>query len=517
MPTYKQLTTTNPEYEARFWHRCQRLYEGGRKLLADKGVMDEIFPMTNGESQLVYRERRKRAYHIPYAGSIIDWLVGSLFSQRVTLKSEPEADPFFAEFVANCAKPTATMKCDLDTLLRRQMTTALVKQTAWTLVDLPKVEPGANSLRDQEKAGALRAYALPVDPECVLDWQEDEDGELLWANVLNRSRRRATIMDDRSLIRDEFTVYGREGWQRYVAEYTDDKPYPESDDVPLLDEGPISGGAVPLVRLSLPYGQYAMGKVESMAVAHFNKRNGLSWAELKCAFPILASFLDAPTTKDMVNPSAENPNRDVNQPVGPGYMLRLAKGDDVRYITPDTAAFTTLLADINNLRDEKHRVLQVMSMSVDNSAAALQRSGESKMVDQGATSKLLTALGFLVREHAIGIVRAAERLRQDTPVEWSATGMDKYDDVDAGTLIEEETQLEAISMPSATFQVLRKMRLAQKYLGEEATDEDLARIRKEFEQNISNEQFALAVEAMRAATAQAEGETEPEKAKEETE
>ena len=80
MPTYKKLSQKHPEWDGPYWRRCRALYAGGKKLLKDPAVLQDVFPPHLNEQPYVYAERCKRAYYIPYAGEVIDMIKNGFFS-----------------------------------------------------------------------------------------------------------------------------------------------------------------------------------------------------------------------------------------------------------------------------------------------------------------------------------------------------------------------------------------------------------------------------------------------------
>lgn len=497
---YKTLAEAqHPDYDAAYWRRCQALYAGGRKLLADAEVMAEVFPKHLKEEPDTYKERCKRAYYIPYPGEILDAITAALTAQEVTLTCEPESpDEFYLDFQEDCSRPGGA-RMSFNQLLRQQVQTALVKRTAWTLIDLPQAPPeGYQSLEAQQAAGGLDAYACPIDPEMVRDWEEDDAGDLVWALVKHSSRRRSGLVGNRDNVREVYTYYTRTGWARYVVEY--DKDTPPADDAPIAceDSGDHSFKRVPLDRLTLPEGLWAMGKIESLAVAHLNKRNALSWAELKSLFPVPVAYLGP---ADPLSPVTDSDDRATAQVHGPGHMRVMGKDDRMEFFGPPTEAFSMAKEDLDGLRDEMHRVLHHMALSVDNSGAALQRSAESKSIDQAAAAVVLRALGYYVREHAIRVMQAVSNGRGDEGLNWAAQGMEKFDDATVGDLVAEAVNLEAVSIPSATFQVLHKFALAKRILGTNATDEELAMVKDELEGSITQEAYETAMDPVAQAGA----------------
>ena len=496
MATYAQLSQVHPEYSRDYWQRCRALYAGGRALLADAAVLQAVFPKHHAEHDQVYAERLRRACYIPYPGEIIDQIVAAVMSDPIAVESEDADADFFDRFVADCSRPGGK-KQGLTELLRDQLLTALQCGLAWVLTDLPR--PGDASmapetLAEEEKAGLRDVYAVECDPCSVIDWEEDDSGELSWVLVHRRTARRSSLETGRTQTTEEWTHYVADPagatWTRYAVTYQDiegKRPKP-TDEIAVDAEGKLTSPRVPVLKFSIPDGLWAMNKMESIARAHFNLRNATSWGELKTLFPLLVAFIAASDNKTS-DPIAEDQNRATNQRVGPGYVMNMAAGDRIEYVGPNPGAFDAAHKDLSNLRDEMHRVVVQMAMSVDNSGAALGRSGLSKQADKDATIELLRAYGRHLREHAEDIAEMAQAARGDEVTKWKVTGAEKFDQKAVEGLIKDNSDLEMISIPSARFQQLRKMQLAKRYLGDDATPEDLETIKKELEANISAESF----------------------------
>lgn len=504
MPTYKKLSQKHPEWDGPYWRRCRALYAGGKKLLRDPVVLQDVFPPHLAENATVYAERCKRAYYIPYAGEVIDMITSALFSEDLKMTSEPEADPWYVDW-ANDVSPPGGMKQTLQQFLKEQVTSALICKRAWTLIDLPTIDdvmanairsgkgmaavdgaPG--SLLEQEKLGLLDAYACPLDPEHVWDWEVDRDGRLLWVLVHYKSAQRNGIEGDRDTITERWMYYDETSWQRYEIVYHKTKPPADGIEIPKVAEGTHTFGRVPVIQMELTDGLWAMGKIESIAVAHLNKRNALSWAQYKSLFPVLAHFAGPP---DVMNPITEDPDRAVNQTLGQGYVGQFGDKDKLEYVGPDSAPFAIAAQDLKDLRDEMHRVVHQMAMSVDNSGAALQRSGESKQVDQEVTAIVLREFGKIVREHAVLLHEVVQRGRGDTKASsWTCDGMDGYADTTVDAVVTQAQTMELVTLPSATFQREFKYQVARRLLGDSVNEDVLEDIKKELKNNITNEQYA---------------------------
>lgn len=487
---YSSLTAKNPDYQAQYWAECRALYRGGESLLRDKATMARLFPRHGAEEPEVYAERMARAEYVNYAGSVIDYIVAALCAEPLTMRSEPKADPFFEEF----AKSTDGKGMTLLDLLQEQTLTALQVRRAWTLVDLPPRDDGAviESESDEEEIDQLRALAFPIEPECVLDWDCDPSGTLEWALLCMRTTPRASLSDSRSTTVESFTYYTRTNWERYEVRWENGKKPKANDDITRTGAGVHSFGAVPLARLELPLGLWAMDRIHCLARSHLNKRSATSWSEYRHLFPILGAYLapEMGSAGEIPSEVAQDPNRAKTQVYGIGRIVQFGNKDELRYTSPDAMIYDTALRDLDGLRDEIHRVLHHMALAANNSSAALGRSGKSKAQDKAATAVVLAHLGELLRRHAKEVFDLARRGRRDPETTWSASGMESFENADVAEVIQNATLVDMLKIPSETFQRLRIFANARRILGPSATPDQLEAIRKELERNVSAEEFA---------------------------
>lgn len=514
---YKLLKERNIDYMADFWARCRALYAGGPKLLENDKVLSLVMPKHGSEKAEIYTERKKRAFYIPYPGSIVDKLVSELTAKPLTFEQEDttassddggeagasdltesektQLPQYYQDLVKNCGKPGG-MKVSLNQFARDQIFTALQCQTAWALVDLPKAPmEGYPNLKAQVDAGGLNAYICPIDPECVIDWEEREDGELEFVLIQDIIAKRPGIDGNRNLVTLRFRYFTDSAWAVYEYQYDKTKKPngpTDNEDIPLIDQGTHGFKRVPVRRMKLPDGLWAMGKLEAMARAHMNQRNALSWGQLKSLFPVPVLYAGNHDPK-APNPILEDAGR-VNQVHGPGYMRVLAENDKLEYFSPDPAPYQIAADDLSVIRDEMYRTLHSMAMSVDNSAAAVGRSADSKQVDQAAGAVILKALGTFVREHLEELLNLVATGRNDN-VRLAARGMDNFDDVTLTTLVQDAIGLATVSIPSAHFQKKFKLKLAKLGLGGDATEEDIEIITQELDENVTQDVFDAEAQA----------------------
>ncbi len=489
---YRVLEAKHPSYDAGYWRVCRALYAGGRKLFTDRGVMQTLFPPHRNEPDDVHAERVRRAFYINYPGEILDFIVSGLKTHPIEVMSETEADPYYEEFFEDVSAPDGKRQT-FNQLLAHQILTALITRRAWTLIDFPRLaelEVTPETVAEEEALGASAAYAISVDPEAVFDWEEDGSGELIWANICIMTSPRRSIHTARIMVTKTYTVWNRAGWERYQITYPRRKPPKPDAIVPLVGAGVHTFGKVPLLRLELTDGLWAMNKLCDIAKEHFNKRSALAWAEYKSLFQERHEFLG---DQDPMKPGpaiAEDENRAQNQVHGIGWTQQRYAGDRVEFIGPDSAPFAHALNSCHELRDEMHRVTYLMALAVDVGSAALRQSGDSKRENRAAHGVVLAGLGEILRDHAFDVTQTITTGRGDA-FEWTASGASKFDTQSLTDQIEDAERLENVPIPSPTFQQRHKYMLARSKLGDEASEEDLEKIESELEEFYTAEEIQM--------------------------
>ena len=493
----------HPEYLEDFWARARAFYKGGVHLLENDAVLERVFPRHVGEKDEVYDMRKKLAHYTNHSGSIVNHLIGKLMGDPVRLQAEPEMDDFYTDFQKDTSPPNGK-GCSLDDLVGKVLLEAAQTQCGYALVEMPQnLDDEAKSLAEQEASGALNAWAVEVKAESVVDWEVDKSGEYVWVLLCFKDSKRDSVYADRNTITEAYWMYNHKGWVRWDVEYKADTP-PKGEDVILpAASGSHTFGKVPLAKLQFPDGLWIMSKLESLAREFFNKRNALSWAEFKALMPVLYEYLDPGTMPQMPGPGGAD-NRATNQTRSSAHVQQrkagAGQGDSAGWVSPPDAPFAHALTSCDSIRDEMHRVVQQMALSADNKGSLLRRSAESKEKDTDALDVVLGEYGKLARRFVIELLQLVEAGRGDTPREWTATGASNFDSSSTDALIEEETVLDTVEMPSPTFKAERKKQLARKVLGDSVTEEKLAEIDDEIETYFSNEGIEGNEEANNAAS-----------------
>jgi hypothetical protein len=336
-------------------------------------------------------------------------------------------------------------------------------------------------------------YELPIDQ--LIDWETDDDGKYIWAICYKTERKRPNPGASRKATTETFTVWtlGADGlaqWTRYQLTWSDRPPRPE-DDVPLLDSGATSFDQIPLYRLELPDGLWVGNKIGPQALEHFRRRSSLIGAQNDSLYAIpyaaLGSEFGAPGGA-LSAERAQNPARGddpVRQFRAMGALV-MGKDDRLEFAEPTGGCYELVDKQLKELRDDMFAVNHQMAASVRVNSTALGRSGLSKQSDKESTSKVLVALGRLIRSFAVDVFRCISGARGDD-IHWAAHGMESYDSVDRQALLEEAVSIAQVAIHSPTFRKLQEYDVARK-LAPNATPQDLNAIRDEINDGVDGEQ-----------------------------
>lgn len=427
---YSLLNRTHPDTEPAAVRRYRDLFEGGEALRAR---IADYLPKNEQEPAPVYLRRCARAHYLNYSARIVRWFAAALFGCPPVYRSEPEAPEWYTARLKEDADGAGT---DLDVVLRDAFTRALVAGRAYVRVERP--EPGEVaplSLADADRAGLRDVRVCPVPTEHVRHWRRNPDGSFAWVLEHQRREELVELADATPTITETWTLWREDGTaQRWELAYKADRKPTATTDIPEV-EAPTTFGVIPLIELQLPCELHLMRHIADAQVELFRKRNALSWAVDRTCYAMPAFFL-----KDRKKPPV----------MGTGYYLILGETEKVEWPAPPSAPFEVIQSITRELVQEIHRVVEQMALAVDNNAAAaVGRSGDSKDADSRATQIVLPAFGVHVREFAETVLDVVALARGES-LTWSVEGMDRYEGVDASTIVDTALASDPLGIPSVT-------------------------------------------------------------------
>jgi hypothetical protein len=476
----EDLEQLNPEQDPELLSNYEALYRGGKALQLR---LDQLLPKRPAEEPETYRFRKASYHFLPYAGPIVNYLVSWLFTGRMEMRLRAEAGKpapaqpdWWAEFKENSDGHGTDLMAQLRELTKR----ALVAGRGWLLLDAPKPPPGAApvTLAQWRDQGLDKTYTRIMATGEVLDWEYAEDGELLWVITKSVTKGRSDPTQRRNVTTERWTLWERERWTRYRLDTKDGEHHDPKQPITVEDQGDSpTPGKVPLVTMCLPEVLWLMNILYSPAVEQFRSRCALSWSLHRTCYAMRIFHLKAPATEDDIPAH------------GPALGMTLGTEESVSWDAPPADAFAPFRDYTTDLKDELYRIANQMALGVDNNAAAVGRSGESKAVDAASGEVVLRAYGMHLCEVAERVMHLAAVARGEKDAGVHCSGMDAFSEADVGGLVDNVTKVDALAIPSRTLHVRMYQRLARAVVPD-ASQEDHDTIRQEIEDNVTNEELA---------------------------
>jgi hypothetical protein len=402
------------------------------------------------EPQDVYRRRCQAAHYLNYCGPIGGYFASFLFSDPVVIDGGDEA--LWGAIKEDCDG----LGSDLADFARASLLRALVDQSAFWRVEFPAPTAPVDSRADYEAQGLNRARLVEMPRDAVIDWECTKDGSYLWIREFQRTDYREGTGSP-CVVTDCWTEWHADGTaRRWEVAYVGDPPG-DDQDIPEVEPPFNPTGKLPVVELSLPVDLWLMGHLSQPATEHFRKRCALSWAIDRTCYAMPAFFL-----QDKKSPPT----------MGSGYYMMLGNEERVEWPAPPAQPFGVVSEYIAAIKDEIYRVAQVMARGVENNAAAIGRSGESKALDDRATEIVVGAYADRVRE---ALQQTADLVAAGTKTEPPViSGLDDYAAIDAPSTVETALSAATLAIPSLTFKKKSFERVASAMLP--GLDEETRRV-----------------------------------------
>ena len=377
----KILDQRHPCYHAEYLRQYNALYEGGHAFACE---LTTFLPATPLEGPERYAERQKFATYTNHVAPLIDMVVAWLFSRPpIVAGIKP---PEWLDDVDGCGTDWAAW-------WRDPFCDALQDGRGYIWVNLPRraegVEP-ANRL-EEEAAGLNRPFLVDLEARHVINWTDDERGNLASVMVRTEETVQADLLAPAVRV-IRWTLIDGTRIRRWEWTRTDAKPSPgPEDEVPEALDVAHKIGACPVVRLGLPSGMHAGEKMRDPAIALLRAEHDHDWSLTTSAHPLLTV-----TTANGGMGATGKPLVAAGAYIGLG---RDGEGkDEVGYVEPPGAAFEARLTWIGKRTDALHRVVQQMATAMSSDAtSAGGRSGAAKMADWKSMEVMLTAYADRVR------------------------------------------------------------------------------------------------------------------------
>ena len=417
------LQRTHECYDADAMQRCQDLFEGGERM---RKRASKYLQQNDVEPDPVFRKRCEAAHYVNHAGAIGGYLAAFLFSKPLQFDGGNES--FWGDFKEDCDG----LGTDFDNFLRARFVEALEKQRAYFAIETPTPVAPVSSMADFRALGRTSLRAIPT--EAITDWQKDSRGRYVW--MLERQiecfREGPGADETETLTYTQWRADGKH--RRWETTYAANQGPGANAEIPEIEPpvSPLQG--IPIVSLELPPDLWLMGHLASPQLAYFRLYCSLLWGQNRTCYP-MPVFKLADKQKPPV--------------MGAGYYIMIGADEDAGWIAPPSTPFDSIKASLDGLKDEIYRVSQAMARGVNNNAAALGRSGESKQADDRATEIVVDAYAERVKEVAQNAVNLiASVTNEEAP---TVKGMTGYAVVDAKATLEAAMLAKELGIPSVTF------------------------------------------------------------------
>ncbi len=470
--TIAELNLKHDCYDASEADELWALYEGGKCF--DK-KLETFLPREPRENDARYSHRKNSAEYRNYIGSVIRHFSDLLFTSKPVAQAfnqdngEQETDPgpYWNDFREDCDLAGT----DADGFFKRVITEAMVKGKSWIIVNQPNDGLGtAINAKDFESRKLGDCWVSGVEYNEVYDWEVDDAGNLDWVLTHSKKVRRNGLGAKRSAVTETWKYYTKDSVDIYQIEYDKERiPDPQTV-VPQLDSVPHNFGRCPVVCLHLKDMYQIAAVLRRPALMNFRLVSGQN-------FSILATCYAQPVAKvaDKEEFSA--------MMIGAGYGIVIGVDEDWGWEAPPTGHFAANEARIMDNKDEIYRLAFQMAMGVENNAAAVGRTAESKSQDAQSTRVALTAYGRAIKQTIELVYDLISGARGDK-FDWDIIGLDDFAGIDTAGLVTMAMDIQKSGgIPSPTWNIKFKQKLAESAMPDN-DEQSKSLIRTEIEESI---------------------------------
>jgi hypothetical protein len=481
MPTIEQLNQRRPGWNGERHADLHALYAGGEEF---KERLHRFLLKREHETTGRYELRKAEAVYRNYVGPIVNYFTALLFGSKVvltaSLEDEKVDDPgdFYNAFRDDCDGAGS----DLDAFLKDRLTHAMVGGRSWIRLNAPRdtgaTPPGTKAEYDQRGLGDC--WLTAVDCNNVLDWGEDELGRLAWVVTYDYSCPRMGLGGVRDVVTETWQYFTTTAVDTYRISYPlQQKPGKETD-VPFINSAPHKFARVPLVPIDLTakslIGLWVLNTLETPQLAHFRLSNAQTWGMTATCYAMAVFHVGEDDEGEYKKPA-----------MGAGLGIVMGIEETVDWLAPPSAPYAALSVEISGHKDEIYRIAHQMALGVENNAAAIGRSAESKASDAEATRTVLLAYARVVKEVIEFVYDLIATVRGDK-YGWNSEGLDDFAAQDLPGLCDMLAKIDlAGGINSPTWHKRVQQRLAESSMPD-LSAKDKSDIRDEIEGGVEQEQ-----------------------------
>lgn len=504
-------------YDIDVWRELDDLYRGGYQIQENA---EKYLPKSINEDVDRWKERLILAAYIGYFGRITQAYVGAIFDRSVAVAPAGDAeDPETPgelpdrEVYDAFARNADLKGCSFEQLLRHATTTALVKGKVLIAVDFPSAPTKPTTRADEDAIGGARPYAYVLEPECLTEWEVESEiqrqmdlgagrkvewtvGRFSWCIVKRVLRSRPSPDALRSEPVEEYRIWRKRDdgvviWQVYrTPPIKNGQRLDDNTEIPLVAEGDTKFREIPIVEIRFPDPLWLGNVIGPLNLEHWRRRSALLAAEQRTLLVIPTIFLGPEVPgfqQPIMSETQQDPERgNLSQYEKQGYKV-LGKDDRLEFPGPNPAPYEVIDKQVNALVDEIYRVAGQMAAGLSSTKGGSRTaSGLSKAYDHKDFTTVVSAIAAIIADGARRVYTTISDARGEQVV-WTVHGLSGYEEMeDRDQLLQEALQVDAIDIPSPTFQREYRVDLARKLLpGRDPATQ--ATIRKEIVANTPDE------------------------------
>jgi hypothetical protein len=203
-PLMRLIKRRHPDYECRLahWSFVEACYEGGREWFKDN-----IFRyMKEGDKE--FKDRLTRAYRFNHTREVVDLVNKYLFKPEVA-RNEKDAP----ESVKSFWKKATRNGLSIKDLARQVGRLTSIKGRIGIVIDTNH-RGGILSRAEQAERG-VRIYAYTVNPEQLLDYGWDDEGNLSWLLIQEAHRDDDDPFTSTGEVTNRYRLWTKQDWTLY--------------------------------------------------------------------------------------------------------------------------------------------------------------------------------------------------------------------------------------------------------------------------------------------------------------
>ncbi|EXT19562.1 phage portal protein [Acinetobacter baumannii] len=369
----------HPKYEAlvAHWNFMEETYNGGRKWFSSN-----IFRYIK-EGDKEFKNRIERAYRFNHTREVVDLINKYLFKQAIT-RNDKDAPQCVIDFWKSATKGNLTIN---DFVRQVSKKTSLFGRVG-IVVDRSRADMEIVSRQDEVEAN-LHTYSYIVEPQRLLDYSFDENGELNWILIHEIGRDDEDPFDSSGKPVNRFRLWTKQHWALYEVKEGKGKKVAVS----LVDSSNHDLGEVPVILADNIIGddQYsAPALIDDIAYLDRATANYLSNLD---AIIQDQTFSQLAMPAQNLMPGEESHDKLLEMGTKRVFLYDGEGGSQPFYLSPDVKQADLLMTTINKIIGEIYHTVGLAGERTkqDNAVGIDNSSGVAKAYDFERVNALLTA------------------------------------------------------------------------------------------------------------------------------